>query len=105
MYNARLFVLVNGMPSNFFQSSKCLRHGDLLSPYSFVLAMEAPNYLLKKAREGDQLLRARVRGRRGEGVEVSHLLFVNDNTIFCEASQDHMVHLRSLFQWFEAIFR
>ena len=38
-----------------------------------------------------------------EGVEVSHLLFIDNTLVFCEASHSHMVNLSWLFIWFEAI--
>ena len=35
----------------------------------------------------------RVRGRSGEGILISHLLFVDDTLVFGEASQDQMTYL------------
>ncbi|WJZ81860.1 hypothetical protein VitviT2T_001675 [Vitis vinifera] len=45
-------VLINGISSGFFQSFRGLRHGDPLSPYLFVIVMEALSCLLKRAKEG-----------------------------------------------------
>ena len=45
----------------------------------------------------------RVKGRGGDGIQISHLLFVDDILVFCEASQDQMAYLSWLLTWFEAI--
>ncbi|RVW88022.1 hypothetical protein CK203_044451 [Vitis vinifera] len=45
------------------------------------------------------------RGKRGEGVEASHLLFADDTLVFCKDSQDQMFHLSWLLMWFEASLR
>ena len=97
------FVLVNGTPSGFFQSSRGLRHGDPLSPYLFVIAMEALSCLLRRAVCGGFLSTCQVRGRGGDGVKVSHLLFADDTLIFCEVQEEQMMFLWWLLMWFEAI--
>ena len=45
----------------------------------------------------------KVGSRGGKGVEVSHLLFVDDALIFCETSKDQLLHLHWVLMWFEAI--
>ena len=71
-------VLINGTSSGFFQSFRGLRHGDPLSPYLFVIVMEALSCLLKRAKEGGFLLGWQLSGRGGVGVEITHLLFADD---------------------------
>jgi hypothetical protein len=39
-------ILVNGVPSGFFQSSQGIRQGDPLSPLLFVVIMEALSRML-----------------------------------------------------------
>ena len=98
----KFFVLVNGSPFGFFQSSRGLRQGDPLSPYLFVIVMEVFSCLLRRAISGGYLSGWRVRGRNGEGILISHLLFANDTFVFYEASQDQMTYLSWFLMWFEA---
>ena len=92
-------VLVNGSPLGFFISSRGLRQGDSLSPYFFGIGMEAFSSLINRAEREGFLLGCRVR----DGVQLSHLMFVDDTLVFCEASQELMVYLNWLLMWFEAI--
>ena len=103
IFSPKFFFIVNGTPLGFFESSRGLRQGDLLSSYLFVLAMETLNCLLERAREGGFLLDLKVNGRVGVGLEVSHVLFTNDMVVFCEASITHLTYLSWLLMWFEFI--
>ena len=65
--------------------------------------MEVLSCLLARAREGVYLSGFKVLGRNGEGLEISHLLFVDDILIFCETTFSQMTYLSWLLMWFEAI--
>ena len=72
----------------FFKSSRGLRKEDPHFSYLFVIVIEVFSCFLKRVESDDYLSRWRVRGRGGVGIQISHLLFVNDTLMFCEASQD-----------------
>ncbi|WJZ95322.1 hypothetical protein VitviT2T_014100 [Vitis vinifera] len=102
---ASFSVLVNGSPTGFFRSSKGLRQGDPLSPYLFVLGMEALSSLINRAVRGSFLSGCRIGGREGVGIQVTHLLFADDTLVFCDDSQEQLTFLSWLLMWFEATSR
>ena len=93
----RFSILINGTPIGFFASSRGLRQGDPLSPFLFILAMEAFSSILKKALEGGFIQGFLAYGRRRVGRAVSHLLFGDSN-------KEHLEVLSWAFMWFKAIF-
>ena len=95
-------ILINGSPCGFFESSRGLRQGDLLSPLLFVLVMEALRRMLDKAVPEGHLLGFRVGNIEGRSLVVYHLLFADDTLIFCDADFDQLLILRMVLIWFEA---
>ena len=55
--SAKFLVLVNGVSTGFFPSTKGLRQGDPLSPYLFVMGMEVLDVLIRRAVEGGFFIR------------------------------------------------
>jgi hypothetical protein len=101
--SVRFSVLVNGNPSGFFSSSRGLRQGDPLSPFLFVIVMEALSRMLSATVNGGFLSGFSVGSRHSGVVNISHLLFADDTLVFCGAKPDHLCYLRALFLCFEAV--
>jgi len=95
---------VNGNPFRFFSSSCGLRPRDPLSPFIFVIVMEALSKMISATVNGDFLLGFSVGSRNSCAVYLSHLLFVDDTLIFCRANPNHLRYLCALFVCFEAVF-
>jgi hypothetical protein len=78
-------VLINGSPSGFFGSSRGVRQGDLLSPFLFVLVMEALSRMISAMYSRELIAGFSVGAREHDRMEVSHLLFADDTLVFCGA--------------------
>ena len=52
------------------------------------MAIEVLSCLIKRAVSGGFLKGCQVRGKGGEGVNISHLLFADDALVFCEAFEE-----------------
>jgi mannosylglycoprotein endo-beta-mannosidase len=71
-------VLINGIPTVFFRSSRRFRQGCPLSPLLFLLIVEGLSILLKKLVEEDKIKGVGV----AKGIIITHLLFVDDIILF-----------------------
>jgi hypothetical protein len=96
-------ILINGSPKGFFGSTRGIRQGDPLSSLLFVLIMEALSRMMNKAVEEGLLSSFHVGALGSDLLCISHLLFANDTLIFSDANRNHILYLRLLFSWFEAI--
>ena len=100
---ASFSILVNGSPASFFQNSRGLRQGDPLSPYLFVIGMEALTRLLNRAVIGNYLSGSKIIGRDGVVSVISHLLYADDTLLLCGARKDQLKYLSWILMWFEAL--
>ena len=100
---ASFSVLFNGSPAGFFPSFKGLRQGDPVSPYLFVIGMEALSCLINHAGEGNYIAGSRIAVGRGEDLVISHLLYADDTLIFCQANIEQLKYLSWILMWFEVL--
>jgi hypothetical protein len=80
--SARFSVLINGVPSGFFGSCRGVRQSDPLSPFLFVLVMEAFSRMLGAFTDRGLISGFSVGTRELDRVTVSHLLFADDTLVF-----------------------
>lgn len=100
---ARLSVLVHNSPVIFFNSSRGLRQGDLLSPFLFVIAMDALGQMLRATINGGFLAGFLVGGSYNGLINISHLLFAYDMLLFCDVNPGQVQTLRAHLLCFGAV--
>ena len=96
-------ILVNGSPVGFFRNLRALRQGDPLSPYLFVIGMEAFSRLLKRAVQGNCLSGSRIAEMGGVEMSIFHFLYADDTLLFCEANKDQLKFMSWILMWFEVL--
>lgn len=96
--NVNYSVIINGIPSSFFQAERGLRQGCPLSPLLFILVMNSLNTQINKA----------VTDRRCRPINIckdiflSHNLFVDDILIFAMLCKSTWYCLNEIFQKFQS---
>lgn len=75
-------IMMNESPVGFFNASRGLRQRDSISPFLFIMVSEVLSSMIKKVEMGF------ISGFRvgSSGVIISHLQFVDDTMIFCNAN-------------------
>lgn len=79
-------VVINGIPHDFFHSSRSLRHGNPLSPFLFITSTKVLSRpIIKEENQG--LLKGINISRTSP--TLTHLLFANDLILFGKASSQN----------------
>uniref|UniRef100_A0A251U4I0 Putative RNA-directed DNA polymerase, eukaryota, Reverse transcriptase zinc-binding domain protein n=1 Tax=Helianthus annuus TaxID=4232 RepID=A0A251U4I0_HELAN len=95
--SARQSVLVNGSPTMEFECSRGLRQGDPLSPFLFVIAMEALTGIMKKASSTGLYHGIRCNNM---GPNLSHFLYADDVIFLGEWSNINALNLSRILRCF-----
>lgn len=72
---------------------KGLRQGDPLSPYLFLLCLEGLSNVLDNAAARNQISGCRI---SSTALEITHLLFADDNFLFFKATRDEVARVKSI---------
>lgn len=88
-------VLLNGSSEGYFSSTRGLRQGDPNFPYLFIKVTKGLFKMITRATDG--FIKGFTEGR--EGMPISHLQFVDNTLIFCEAD----IRKVDFFRCFEAV--
>ncbi|XP_022020173.1 uncharacterized protein LOC110920261 [Helianthus annuus] len=97
LQSARSAVLVNGSPTFEFQCHKGLRQGDPLSPFLFLVVMEALACMISKACRIGEFEGVRI---YNGGPIVSHMLYADDALILGCWSKDNVETINRLLRVF-----
>ncbi|MFS7950995.1 putative RNA-directed DNA polymerase [Helianthus anomalus] len=95
--SARASVLVNGAPTFEFGWSKGMRQGDPISPFLFLVVMEALSCLINKAVEVGMF--SGIRLPEG-GPLLSHLFFADDALVIGEWHEENVINMVRLLRCF-----
>ncbi|GAU17467.1 hypothetical protein TSUD_340100 [Trifolium subterraneum] len=94
-------VLVNGSPTDEFPLERGLRHGDPLSPFLYLLAVEGLHVLMDAMVERNLFTGFSVGA--DDPVSVSHLQFADDTLLMGTKSWANVCALRAVLVLFEAM--
>ncbi|XP_021995665.1 uncharacterized protein LOC110892830 [Helianthus annuus] len=97
LVSARSSVLVNGAPTFEFDCKKGIRQGDPLSPFLFVIVMEALSSLFKKASDIGVFDGMRL---PNGGPEVNHFLYVDDAMVLGKWTNFNFNNLKRILRIF-----
>ena len=95
--SASFAVLINGSPSSFFRSSRGLRQGCPLSPFLFLLIVEALSRLLNRAREENMIKGVKVTNQ----IDLTHVLFVDDVLMYGEGTLNNLQNLEKILRRYQ----
>ncbi|CAL9237898.1 unnamed protein product [Arabidopsis halleri] len=92
-------VSINGELAGFFKGKKGLRQGDPLSPYLFIIIMEALSKLLEDAAANGRI----ELHPKCSNPMITHLLFADDLLVFSNGSRATLAGISEVMQRFKAL--
>jgi len=93
--SVKFCILINGQQMDRFQPSRGIRQEDPLSPYLFIICVEALSTLLYQAENSGWLTGV---PSSPKGPRLHHLFFANDSLLFCRATSRDWGQLSQLVE-------
>nr|GEU66953.1 RNA-directed DNA polymerase, eukaryota [Tanacetum cinerariifolium] len=90
-------ILINGSPTSEFSLKRGLSHGDLLSPFLFILIMEGLHIALKDAFHNNLIRKVQV---SNPSIRVSYFFYTNDVVLVTEWNQVQMDNILCILNVF-----
>ena len=91
-------MIINGAVSRVIRPQRGLKQGCPLSPYLFIIGVEAFSSLLQQAKHQRLIYGLSF----GKELKISHLLFADDNLVFTRASITDCQNLKRIFDCYSA---
>jgi hypothetical protein len=98
VFAGNLSVLVNGSPTGEINIQRCLKQGDPLAPFLFLIAVEGFSGVMRKAVEVNLFKGFSV---GNDPVTLSHLQYADDTLCIGEATVDNLWTLKAILRGFE----
>ncbi|XP_021980153.1 uncharacterized mitochondrial protein AtMg01250-like [Helianthus annuus] len=95
--SARSSVLINGSPSFEFQFSCGIRQGDPISPFLFLIGMEAFLVMMEKAADEGIFQGIKL---PNSGPSITHLLFADDVLLVGQWNKENVLNMARLLRCF-----
>ncbi|CAL9001349.1 unnamed protein product, partial [Prunus brigantina] len=92
-------LLIQGQPFGKIIPSRGLRQGDPISPYLFLIVVEAFSALLQQAERDSRLHGVSI---APSAPPINHLFFADDSLLFCNAGTPEALELKRIFGVYEA---
>lgn len=91
-------VLFNNDQIGPFTPYRGLRQGDPLSPYLFLMCVENLSRAIKKSAEERRIIGCKI---HMQSPTITHLLFADDNFLFCKASMEKSREVKRILHKYE----
>ena len=93
-------LLVNGEPQGNIKPSRCIRQGNPLSPYLFLLCSEGLHRLIQRAESLGEIKGVSI---CRNGPKLTHLLFADDSLLFCRATKEDCQKVLEILSSYERV--
>lgn len=94
------FVLVNGVPNGMIIPTRGICQGDPLSHFLFFLCIEGLHAMISKVDKEGTIQSFSLYNR---GLRLTHLLFANDDLLFCRATRNECLKILDILEQYEKV--